>query len=194
MQVNFSLPAGPEGMPEICMLASSWQYSACSVSYSLCRIMILKIVCPSLAVCFVTLLSHGYGVFLGIITLILSSSRLLGFRPQTRMPTSSEVLSWISMPTSSLLTAYAPARMPAWIAAPRATASSGFSYMLSSFPKYSFSILWILGTRVLPPTTIISSTWSFVILASSSDLYNGSMHLLKRGWQISSNSARVISI
>ncbi|KAG1420611.1 hypothetical protein G6F57_023631 [Rhizopus arrhizus] len=43
------------------------------------------------------------------------------------------------------------------MAAPAATASSGFTSLRGSLPKNSFTFSWTLGMRVMPPTRITSS-------------------------------------
>ena len=45
---------------------------------------------------------------------------------------------------------------PAWIAAPTATASSGFTSRRGSLPKIDFTISATFGIRVWPPTRITS--------------------------------------
>ena len=51
-----------------------------------------------------------------------------------------------------------PFSTPAWIAAPTATTSSGFTPLCGSLPPVSFfTSSWIIGIRVEPPTRI---TWS----------------------------------
>ena len=72
--------------------------------------------------------------------------------PSVSMPSESGV-------TSSSRTSFtSPASTPPWIAAPIATTSSGLTALLGSLPKKSFTICWIFGMRVEPPTRITSST------------------------------------
>ncbi len=60
-----------------------------------------------------------------------------------------------------------PLRTPAWMAAPTATTSSGFTPLLGSRPKNLFTVSSTRGMRVWPPTRITSPTCSAVTLASS---------------------------
>ena len=50
-----------------------------------------------------------------------------------------------------------PSSTPAWIAAPTATISSGFTPLCGSLPKISCDLRWTAGMRVMPPTRITSS-------------------------------------
>ena len=58
-------------------------------------------------------------------------------------------------------------RIPPWMAAPAATASSGLTPELGSFPlKNPFNNSLTLGIRVEPPTRTTSLIWFFFNLAS----------------------------
>ena len=50
-----------------------------------------------------------------------------------------------------------PFSTPPWIAAPTATASSGFTSLRGSLPKNSLTLSCTFGMRVMPPTRITSS-------------------------------------
>mmetsp|Transcript_7228 Transcript_7228/g.14004 ORF Transcript_7228/g.14004 Transcript_7228/m.14004 type:complete len:201 (-) Transcript_7228:849-1451(-) len=105
--------------------------------------------------------------------------------PSVRGVTSSSSKSCVSAPPS-------PERMPPWTAAPYATASSGLMPLFSSLPsKYSERSSWILGMRVDPPTSTTWSTWLRSRPESVRVFFTGSMVLLKRSMQSSSNLARV---
>ncbi len=70
---------------------------------------------------------------------------------------------WVSMPSDSGVTSsstrslISPWMMPAWIAAPTATTSSGLMSRLGWRPKNSATVRATSGMRVCPPTRI---TWS----------------------------------
>ena len=113
----------------------------------------------------------GIGLFLGIITLILSPSIST---PNDKGVTSSNTS--FSKPSSSksIITA-------ASYVAPYATASSAFMFLFNDFPSKKFStISHILGILVDPPTNTTSLILSFVIFASDNDFFNGSIHLLNK--------------
>ena len=87
--------------------------------------------------------------FVGIV--VLRSMSLVMTPPSVSTPSDSGV-------TSRRRTSFtSPARMPAWTAAPIATTSSGLTPLCGSFPKNSFTICWIFGMRVMPPTSTTSS-------------------------------------
>mmetsp|Transcript_24690 Transcript_24690/g.49102 ORF Transcript_24690/g.49102 Transcript_24690/m.49102 type:complete len:233 (-) Transcript_24690:1042-1740(-) len=92
--------------------------------------------------------------------------------------------------TSLVASEASPERIPAWTAAPYATASSGLMPLLSSLPpKYSERRLWTLGMRVEPPTRTTWSTSDFFMPASFSTWLTGARVFLKRSRQSSSNFA-----
>ena len=65
-----------------------------------------------------------------------------------------------------------PLRMPAWMAAPYATASSGLMPLDGSLPlKKSFRRAWTRGMRVEPPTRTMSSTFCRISQGSSQRRY-----------------------
>merc|ERR1719261_1947247 len=73
-----------------------------------------------------------------------------------------------------------PDKIAACTVAPYATASSGLMDLQGSLPlKKSASSDWILGIRVLPPTSTTSLTWDLDNLASLMTFSTGSMHLRK---------------
>mmetsp|Transcript_3651 Transcript_3651/g.10779 ORF Transcript_3651/g.10779 Transcript_3651/m.10779 type:complete len:210 (+) Transcript_3651:484-1113(+) len=93
--------------------------------------------------------------------------------PMDRGATSRRSTSFVASPV-------APERMPAWTAAPYATASSGLMDLQGSLPlKKSARSDWILGMRVEPPTSTTSFTWLLESLASRMTFSTGSMHLRK---------------
>jgi hypothetical protein len=85
------------------------------------------------------------------------------FTPSVRGVTSSRRTSFIS-----------PASTAAWMAAPIATTSSGFTLRLGSRPKESFTSFWAIGIRVEPPTRTTSSMSPGLSLASASAALQGS--------------------
>mmetsp|Transcript_47980 Transcript_47980/g.120077 ORF Transcript_47980/g.120077 Transcript_47980/m.120077 type:complete len:220 (-) Transcript_47980:778-1437(-) len=102
--------------------------------------------------------------------------------PKVRGVTSSSSSSW---PPS-------PDRIPAWTAAPYATASSGLMPLLGSLPlKKSLINCWIFGIRVEPPTNTISSICVFLKPASSRTFLTGLRVFWKRSLLSSSNLALV---
>ncbi len=100
--------------------------------------------------------------------------------PRESGMTSTSVMSWTS-----------PWKMPAWIAAPRATTSSGFTDLFGSFPKSSFTRSTIFGIRVCPPTKIISSMSSFLRDDASSARFVISIERSMNSAASSSSFARV---
>ncbi len=67
-----------------------------------------------------------------------------------------------------------PAKTAAWIDAPKATASSGFTSFRASLPKNSFTFFCTKGIRVWPPTRIMSSILETLTSASFSATRSGS--------------------
>ena len=57
----------------------------------------------------------------------------------------------------STISSTSPAKMPAWMAAPMATASSGLTFLFGSLPKTCLTFSWTAGMRLMPPTMITSS-------------------------------------
>mmetsp|Transcript_34779 Transcript_34779/g.48216 ORF Transcript_34779/g.48216 Transcript_34779/m.48216 type:complete len:250 (-) Transcript_34779:1342-2091(-) len=87
-----------------------------------------------------------------------------------------------------------PARMAPCTAAPNATASSGCTDLHSALPpKNSCKIACTRGTRVDPPTKIISSTTSLATAASLSTDLTDSRHFWHKDSHSFSNLARVSS-
>ena len=82
---------------------------------------------------------------------VFFSMSLVMTPPSVSMPSDSGV-------TSSSSTSFtSPASTPPWIAAPTATASSGFTSLRGSLPKKSFTYFCTSGMRVWPPTRITSA-------------------------------------
>ena len=104
----------------------------------------------------------------------------------------------VSMPrlsgvTSSSRTSFtSPLSTPPWIAAPTATASSGFTSLRASLPKISLTFSCTLGMRVMPPTRMTSSMSESFTPASLMAMRHGSTVLLTRSSTRLSNLARVI--
>ena len=85
-----------------------------------------------------------------------------------------------------------PDRTDPWIAAPIATASSGFKSFRGSFPKKSWTFFWTRGILVWPPTKRISSILSFESFASFNAVSRGDMLLSTKSSTNDSNLALVI--
>ena len=79
----------------------------------------------------------------------------------------------------------------AWIAAPIATTSSGFTPLCGSRPKNFLTVSCTSGIRVCPPTRITSPTWSVVTFASSIALRTGPIVRSTRSPTSCSSLARV---
>ena len=82
---------------------------------------------------------------------VLRSMSVVITPPSVSMPSDSGVTSSSSRSFTS------PASTPAWIAAPTATTSSGFTPLCGSLPKSSRTICCTRGMRVEPPTSTTSS-------------------------------------
>ena len=95
---------------------------------------------------------------------VLRSMSLVITPPLVSMPRVSGVTSSRSTSLTS------PARTPAWIAAPTATTSSGFTPLCGSLPVSSLTFSWTAGLRVMPPTM---TTWSTLVSASASACLTG---------------------
>ena len=78
------------------------------------------------------------------------------------------------------------------IAAPAATASSGFTSLRGSCPKYSLTASCTLGIRVCPPTRITSDMSSRLTPLSFTATLQGSIERLIKSSTRLSNLARVI--
>ncbi len=80
--------------------------------------------------------------------------------------------------TSSNSTSFtSPPSTPAWIAAPEATASSGFTSFLGSLPNIFDTVSCTLGIRVWPPTRITSVISDLSRPASFNATWQGSIVL-----------------
>ena len=117
---------------------------------------------------------------------VLRSISFVKMPPFVSTPSDSGVTS------SSRMSFTSPFRTPAWIAAPTATTSSGFTPLCGSLPPVSFfTSSWIMGIRVEPPTRI---TWSIAAASLPQSLTacsNGVLQRSTRSSVIRSNSARV---
>ena len=83
------------------------------------------------------------------------------------------------------------ARAMAWMAAPSATTSSGWTPLQGSLPKNSRTARCTRGIRVMPPTRITSSTWLDRTPASLSVFSVTAMHRSTRSLVSSSSFSRV---
>ena len=101
-------------------------------------------------------------------------------KPKDRGVTSSNKISLIS-----------PPKMPAWIAAPTATTSSGLTFWLGSRSINVRTKSCTRGIRVEPPTRITSSMRLGFNPASLSARFRGRRRRLTKSPHISSNSALV---
>ena len=96
--------------------------------------------------------------------------------PSVSTPSDSGVTS------SSRTSLTSPLMMAAWIAAPTATTSSGFTVMFGSLPPVRRRTrFWTAGMRVEPPTRMTSSMSLAVTLASAIACSTGSEAALDRG-------------
>ena len=93
--------------------------------------------------------------------------------------------------SSSKMSFTSPPKIPPCIAAPTATASSGFTPFEPSLPKISFTVCITLGIRVDPPTKSTSSIFDASIPASANALRQGSLVRSSKSSVICSNFARV---
>src|SRR5207248_824675 len=96
------------------------------------------------------------GVGLGVVDhpldlVVLRSISFVNTPPLVSMPSESGVTSSRSTSLTS------PRSTPAWMAAPTATTSSGFTPLCGSLPTISLTFSWTAGIRVMPPTR---TTWS----------------------------------
>ena len=103
--------------------------------------------------------------------------------PKERGLTSSKRISFTS-----------PDKTPAWIAAPTATTSSGFTLWLGSLPRVFLTISCTAGIRVEPPTRTTSFKADLSSLASRRAFSTGIRQRSIRSAQSSSNLPRVITI
>ena len=87
---------------------------------------------------------------------VLRSMILVKTPPRVSMPRESGVTS------RSRTSLTSPTRTPAWIAAPIATHSSGFTPLLGSLPRMDLIASWTAGIRLEPPTRMILSISSMV--------------------------------
>ncbi|ETV65926.1 hypothetical protein H257_17475 [Aphanomyces astaci] len=93
---------------------------------------------------------------------------------------------------SCVVASFSPPKIPPWTAAPYATASSGLMPREGSLPlKKSLINCWILGIRVDPPTSTISSTSFFFKPASFITFSTGLNVFLNKSLFNSSKRARV---
>ena len=74
-----------------------------------------------------------------------------------KTPPSVSIPSESGVTSSSNTSLTSPCNIPAWIAAPMATTSSGFTPLLGSLPKKFLTVSITFGILVIPPTKTISS-------------------------------------
>ena len=146
----WGIPLGAGGIPT----RSNWPNSLLSVAMLLSpwKTRIVTAIWLSLAVLKTWLFFVGIVVFL--------SMSLVKTPPRVSMPR----LSGVTSKSKTSLTS--PASMPAWIAAPRATASSGLTLFSPSLPVSCLTSSCTTGILVLPPTRITLSISFEVIFAS----------------------------
>mmetsp|Transcript_14899 Transcript_14899/g.51167 ORF Transcript_14899/g.51167 Transcript_14899/m.51167 type:complete len:320 (-) Transcript_14899:270-1229(-) len=84
-----------------------------------------------------------------------------------------------------------PESTPAWMAAPSATTSSGFTVAFGARPAYDSTSCCTAGMRVLPPTSTTSSTAPFSSPASLSAVSMGPLRRSRRPDVLRSSAARV---
>ena len=94
--------------------------------------------------------------------------------------------------SSNKTSVVSPDKTEPWIAAPTATASSGFKSFLGSFPKNSDTFFCTKGILVCPPTSKISEISAFASLASFNANLRGSKLLSTKSSTKDSNFALVI--
>ena len=116
---------------------------------------------------------------------VLRSMSLVNTPPFVSMPSESGVTSSRSTSLTS------PLSTPAWIAAPTATTSSGFTPLCGSLPMSSFTFACTAGMRVMPPTSTTCSMSAAVSPASASACFVGATVRSSRSCASSSSFARV---
>ena len=85
-----------------------------------------------------------------------------------------------------------PLRTAPWVAAPKATASSGLISFLASLPKKSATVFWTIGILVCPPTRITSLISFGLSFASFKAVLTGSKLLVTKSPTKDSSLALVI--
>ena len=108
--------------------------------------------------------------------------------PSVSMPSDNGVTS------SSSTSLTSPFSTPPWMAAPTATASSGFTSLRGSLPKNSLTFSWTFGIRVMPPTRITSPMSDSLTPASLIAMRQGSIVRSISSSTSDSNLARVSRI
>ena len=116
-------------------------------------------------------------MFLGMIFFITPP---MVSRPREREVTSSSRMSCTSW-----------VMMPAWMAAPMATTSSGLTFWLGSRPISDLTSSCTMGIRLAPPTRTTSSISLGVRLASVKACFKGARNPLTRSPHILSNWERL---
>ena len=121
--------------------------------------------------------------FVGIVVFFLIS--LVMTPPMVSMPNDNGV-------TSNSNTSFtSPCNTPPWIAAPTATASSGFTSLRGSLPKISFTFSCTFGIRLWPPTKITSPISSMLTPASFRAVRQGA---IVRSIKSSTNDSKLVRV
>src|SRR6478736_5046988 len=114
---------------------------------------------------FVSAVENTWLFLVGIV--VLRSMSRVNTPPRVSMPSDSGVTSSRSTSLTS------PCSTPAWIAAPMATTSSGFTPLCGSRPKKVFTVSTTFGMRVMPPTRTTSSISAALRPASFNAFWQG---------------------
>mmetsp|Transcript_56072 Transcript_56072/g.128738 ORF Transcript_56072/g.128738 Transcript_56072/m.128738 type:complete len:343 (+) Transcript_56072:717-1745(+) len=166
------MPRGAGGMPT----RSNWPSILLSVAISRSPCSTLIPTCCWLSAAVEKVCDFFVGmVVLRVISFVITP-------PSVSMPRESGVTS------SSRMSLTSPRSTPPWMAAPRATTSSGLTPLKGSFPKKSETTDCTLGMRVIPPTKITSFTSLFETPASLRQFLHGSMV------RLTSDSVRLSSL
>mmetsp|Transcript_47901 Transcript_47901/g.125406 ORF Transcript_47901/g.125406 Transcript_47901/m.125406 type:complete len:360 (-) Transcript_47901:653-1732(-) len=169
------MPRGAGGMPTRSNCPSSLLSAA--ISRSPCSTLMPTCVWLSAAV------ENVCDFFVGIVVFRVMSFVITP--PSVSMPSERGVTS------SSRMSFTSPRRTPPWMAAPRATTSSGLTPLNGSLPKKPLTVDCTLGMRDMPPTRITSFTSLVETAASRRHDLHGSMVRSTRLPVSSSSLARV---
>ena len=136
-------PLGAGGIPVNWNLPNVLLYAA--ISLSPCNTWTSTLVCPSAAV------ENTCDFLVGIVVFL--SINFVNTPPYVSIPNDNGVTS------SNTKSFTSPDNTPPWIAAPKATHSSGFIPLFGSFPVIFLTSSCTSGTLVDPPTNSIWSNW-----------------------------------
>mmetsp|Transcript_15047 Transcript_15047/g.25764 ORF Transcript_15047/g.25764 Transcript_15047/m.25764 type:complete len:224 (+) Transcript_15047:817-1488(+) len=168
-------PRGAGGMPT----RSNWPRSLLSAAISRSPWNTLMPTCVWLSAA----VENTWLFLVGIVVLRLM--RRVNTPPSVSIPSDSGVTS------SSRMSFTSPFSTAPWIAAPTATTSSGFTFLLGSFPNSVFTVSCTFGTRVIPPTRMTSEMSVVLTPASFRHALHGSMVRSMRGPTRDSSLARL---